>query len=493
MLWAVLSMAAALVMTSCSSEDNSVTAPATPQAAKAVTIPYTVTVGDGSNSGDAAKSSKRASIDSDLKTLRFAEGDQLYVWGQDIKGVLDIQTGAGETSGATFSGNLTYTGNGTPSDDLPLTATLVSAQQHIGGEVTLNADGSITVNYPDHDYCETVNEAVQLYANLTGGSTFGEKSFTLEQQTAFLNFKIIFEDGTISGTPLEAKVHLDDLVTPDNTGSVTAIVENNQVVAKFVLPLQSSPTTRTYNAWVKIGDRESISFGTNGKELSGKVYNVTKTQGEAAVTAVDLGLSVLWANKNIGANSEGDYGLYFAWGETIGYGSDPTVDGHGYNWSNYIHCAGAGTKLVKYNSNALYGLDGFYDGKLNLDPEDDAATANWGGSWRMPNITEIKELYDTRNDTENYTWDWTAGDSGHQGWRITYKATSASIFLPAAGYRYDNQITGVGISGYYWSNYRGEYSGDGNAQEFYFDGNNAISQDGARSYGHTVRAVKPKN
>ncbi|MBO7441020.1 MAG: hypothetical protein J6U21_15220 [Bacteroidales bacterium] len=31
---------------------------------------------------------------------------------------------------------------------------------------------------------------------------------------------------------------------------------------------------------------------------------------------IDLGLSVLWADRNIGADSITDYGYYFAWGET---------------------------------------------------------------------------------------------------------------------------------------------------------------------------------
>ena len=37
--------------------------------------------------------------------------------------------------------------------------------------------------------------------------------------------------------------------------------------------------------------------------------------------AIDLGLPSgrLWADKNIGAEKETDYGLYFQWGETVGY------------------------------------------------------------------------------------------------------------------------------------------------------------------------------
>lgn len=35
--------------------------------------------------------------------------------------------------------------------------------------------------------------------------------------------------------------------------------------------------------------------------------------------AIDLGLSVYWAGMNVGASSQENIGLYFAWGETKGY------------------------------------------------------------------------------------------------------------------------------------------------------------------------------
>ena len=74
LLWAALSMTAALMMTACSSDDNDTTeAPVAPSTTK--TIPYTVTVG-----GD--KATTRATVDSDNKTLRFATGDKLYIWGE---------------------------------------------------------------------------------------------------------------------------------------------------------------------------------------------------------------------------------------------------------------------------------------------------------------------------------------------------------------------------------------------------------------------------
>ena len=115
--WAVLLMMVAFMMTACSNEDN---VGVTPETETGVVIPYTVTVGTG------AAATTRATVDDDYQTLYFAQGDKLYISGTDIQGVLDIQDGAG-TTGATFSGNLIYSGEGSPADDLELTATLVSA------------------------------------------------------------------------------------------------------------------------------------------------------------------------------------------------------------------------------------------------------------------------------------------------------------------------------------------------------------------------------
>ena len=54
-----------------------------------------------------------------------------------------------------------------------------------------------------------------------------------------------------------------------------------------------------------------------------------------APAAVELGLpsGTKWANMNVGAEQPEDYGLYFAWGESVGYGSD-TNDGHVFGWAS---------------------------------------------------------------------------------------------------------------------------------------------------------------
>ena len=147
---------------------------------------------------------------------------------------------------------------------------------------------------------------------------------------------------------------------------------------------------------------------------------------------VDLGLSVKWATCNVGANKPEDYGDYFAWGET-----QPKDY---FDWSTYKWCNGSYDTHTKYNTKSSYGT---VDNKTTLDLSDDAARANWGGSWRMPTKAEQDEL---RN---NCTWTWTT-QNGVNGYKVTSKSNGNSIFLPAAGFR-GSSLYYAGSGGYYWS------------------------------------------
>ena len=160
--------------------------------------------------------------------------------------------------------------------------------------------------------------------------------------------------------------------------------------------------------------------------------------GGAVGEAIDLGLSVKWASWNVGASAPENYGSYFAWGET-------EIDWD-YDWANYKWCNGDYNKLTKYcptNKTDYWDGTGTPDGKTVLDLEDDAARANWGGTWRMPTDAEWTEL---RN---NCTWTWTT-QNGVNG-RLVTASNGNSIFLPAAGYRTDTSLYGAGSFGSYWS------------------------------------------
>lgn len=157
------------------------------------------------------------------------------------------------------------------------------------------------------------------------------------------------------------------------------------------------------------------------------------------VRPVDLGLSVKWANMNVGATSPEGFGGYYAWGET-GQKSE-------YNWMNYKYCKGWMDFITKYCFESNYGYKGFTDNKGFLDPEDDAATVHWGADWRMPTYDEIAELY------RECTWEKDTLN-GVEGYEVT-GPSGRSIFLPNAGFYYcDDQYPNNGFIsnvGRYWS------------------------------------------
>ena len=150
---------------------------------------------------------------------------------------------------------------------------------------------------------------------------------------------------------------------------------------------------------------------------------------------VDLGLpsGTLWATCNIGADTPEDYGYYFAWGET-----QPKEY---YNWTTYQYCKYDDNKLTKYCNNSQYGYNGFTDNLTTLQPEDDAATVNWGTNWRMPTKAQWEELLATTN-----TWTTRNGVKGR-----LFTANDTSLFLPAGGY-YDCGNTAIGSVGN-WGRY----------------------------------------
>ena len=188
---------------------------------------------------------------------------------------------------------------------------------------------------------------------------------------------------------------------------------------------------------------------------------------------VDLGLSVKWATCNVGATKPEEYGDYFAWGETTTKST--------YNWSTYKYCNGSYNNLTKYCTDSYYGT---VDNKTQLELSDDAARANWGGSWRMPTDAEMTEL------REQCTWTWTT-QNGVYGYKVTSKKsgyTNKSIFLPAAGYRGGSSLDNAGSNGSYWSSsLRTDYPGS--AWYVNFNSSNVSRDYDNRSYGFSVRPV----
>ena len=207
----------------------------------------------------------------------------------------------------------------------------------------------------------------------------------------------------------------------------------------------------------------------------------TLTVEELTAQAVDLGLSVLWADMNIGAESATDVGTYFAWGETVGYTDENNYDKYKYDWDTYKW--GQANQQTKYNTT---------DGLTRLEDDDDAAIQNWGGSWRMPTRTEMDELINN-TDRERVVID------DHVYFKLMNKSDHEKyILLPVSGAKVypENLHTDRGL---YWASTCSSVSEKPNfANQLYFTQDN-INNLVTRPYwlgrvaGLPIRAVQPKN
>lgn len=188
--------------------------------------------------------------------------------------------------------------------------------------------------------------------------------------------------------------------------------------------------------------------------------------------AVDLGLSVRWAACNVGAEYEADFGYHFAWGET--------AEKDDYQWATYAHGI-AYNMLTKYTNDPSFGLHGFVDDKLTLDPEDDAATALLGQGWRTPTTAEMQELVERCQWEESY-------QMGVAGMTVTGPNGNA-IFLPHAGRMYGDVLYQSNSSGFYWT---ADVDAEYNVRANYL--NTASNMYEVRQYnryfGFSVRAVR---
>lgn len=147
---------------------------------------------------------------------------------------------------------------------------------------------------------------------------------------------------------------------------------------------------------------------------------------------VDLGLSVKWADANLEATAPEETGGYYAFGETA------TKDDYRmetYKWAELDD----DTKDYEYTKYCSL------DRKLELDTEDDAATAILGAKYRLPSEAEMQELID------NCTWTWSTLN-GVKGYKVESRVEGYEgryIFLPANGLKEGSDAAVTGYEGYY--------------------------------------------
>lgn len=201
----------------------------------------------------------------------------------------------------------------------------------------------------------------------------------------------------------------------------------------------------------------------------GTNFNVIAIESQVAAAPdgfVDLALpsGVLWADKNVGASTPYEDGLYFSWGNVVGHTGS---DGYDFGTSNdgpYASTPGA----------AL-------EGNIPANNTYDAARHNMGAPCRLPTVGEFQEL------NSNCDSEWTDED-GVAGRRFTSRINGNSIFFPASGLRHGTGLYYHGSDGLYWSSslYSSAY---GCRLNFNSGGVNPAGYDN-RFNGFSVRAVQ---
>ena len=194
---------------------------------------------------------------------------------------------------------------------------------------------------------------------------------------------------------------------------------------------------------------------------------------------VDLGLpsGTLWATKAVGAESEEDYGLYFAWGSTEGYTSEEAANDFIFGTSG--NEVGSGVPyMADANTPTKYNHE---DGKTVLDLEDDAAHVHMGGDWHMPTKEQLEEL------TANTISTWTTMN-GVNGRLFTSKTNGNTLFVPATGNASRGGVYNVGSYGYVWSSSVNEESLS-YAWRLYFYSSYVLVSDNSRTSGQVAFGV----
>ena len=176
----------------------------------------------------------------------------------------------------------------------------------------------------------------------------------------------------------------------------------------------------------------SVGFVSCGDDDDDSGQN-NKGTGYSPAEAIDLGLSVKWASCNVGAKKDSEVGNFYLWGETE-------------------------TKDYYYDDS--YTLNEETMPRNIANTQYDVAHVKWGGKWRMPTETELRELIvcESRKVTRD----------GREGYMF-YGKNGNTIFLPATGMAYRSEISHDGVEGWYWSSMKSPHTSPAFVPSLTFD------------------------
>lgn len=208
-------------------------------------------------------------------------------------------------------------------------------------------------------------------------------------------------------------------------------------------------TTNTFKYILSLFAAIFVPFVCVAQEHDGEGYHISEKAGYGLPgNAVDLGLSVLWSDRNVGSTGPTDMGRIFGYGDITGSVTSFALD--------------------DYISQDVSGTD--------RDP----AYVFWGSGWRMPTASEIDEL------VNRCEWRW-AVRNGVPGFIV--KGRNGAIFLPVTGQRSGDKLAFQQTRGYYWSGDISDSDHDYASALFFHKGGKML-KDYRKFYGFAIRPVR---
>lgn len=192
---------------------------------------------------------------------------------------------------------------------------------------------------------------------------------------------------------------------------------------------------------------------------------------------VDMGLpsGKLWGTMNVGATTETEPGLFFAWADITGYTAEQVANGvKQFSRYDYVY-------LDSDDNFSKYTYDGDYISELEL--MDDAARVHWKGNWRVPSTTEFTELFN------NSSYAFETRD-GVNGLTLTSKINGNKLFFPTTGFAMNGEVKNLTTIGSCWA--RDTYWGNSMLmQGMFFTYPESVTPNGidARYLGFSIRPI----
>ena len=409
---------------------------------------YTMTV--EANKG-ADEITKALTLDESDINFTWTEGDAVTVYNvsrsEALGGKLTAQSaGASTTLKGTLNGTI---GNG---DKLQLKFQSPSYASQTGTLEYISAN------------CDYAVAEVTVTDASTPSVTTTDATFTNQQ--AIVKFTLLNKanDAAISVTPLTVSdgVHTY-IVTPSSATGVFYVALPGFIGSTVSLTAFNGDDTYLYK-------RTNVSFANS------QYYSITVKMTKAEYVDFDLPSGTKWATFNLGATKPEDLGDYFAWGATEPWYSSlsPSVVWKPGKEAGYTD----GNAPYYYSDNVWTK----YNGLTELQPEDDAAYANWGSAWSMPNQRQWEELF-ANCTCEAYTLNGVAG----------YKVSrnDKEIFIPICGHYSGTTLSSAG-NPFYFASTTG-YTGSPTLYAMYAAPNAKTVYHTGKNLGMPVRPVRSGN